>query len=30
MKLENPPIGVVDWSRTTAIIQAGETGAATA
>jgi len=30
MKLENPAIGVVDWSRTPAIIQGGETGAATA
>jgi hypothetical protein len=30
MKLENLPIGVVDWSRTPAVIQAGETGAAIA
>src|SRR5262249_25057545 len=30
MKLENPSIGVVDSLRTPAIIQSGETGAATA
>ncbi len=29
MKLENFPIGVVKWSRTPAVIQAGETGTAT-
>jgi hypothetical protein len=30
MKLGNLPIGVVDWSRTAAVIQPGETGTATA
>jgi quercetin dioxygenase-like cupin family protein len=30
MKLVNLPIGVVDWSRTPAVIQAGEIGTATA
>ena len=30
MKLENLPIGVIDWSRVPAVIQAGETGTATA
>jgi hypothetical protein len=29
MKLENLPIGVVDWSRTPAVIQVGEEGTAT-
>jgi len=30
MKLENLPIGVIDWSRVPAVIQAGEMGTATA
>jgi quercetin dioxygenase-like cupin family protein len=30
MKLENLPIGVIDWSRVPAVSQAGETGIATA
>ena len=29
MKLENIPIGVIDWSRVPAVIQTGETGTAT-
>jgi hypothetical protein len=28
MKLENLPIGAIDWSRTAAVIQPGETGTA--
>jgi quercetin dioxygenase-like cupin family protein len=30
MKLQNFPMGMVEWSRTPAVIQAGETGTATA
>jgi uncharacterized cupin superfamily protein len=30
MKLENLPIGAIDWSRTAAVIQPGETGTAAA
>lgn len=30
MKLENLPLGAIDWSRTAAMVQPGETGTATA
>jgi quercetin dioxygenase-like cupin family protein len=30
MKLENPPIGAIDWARAAAMVQPGETGTATA